>query len=75
MDKKAKLGLVGLAALFVFFVAFRQFYQKGAKLLADLFPWNWIALVVILVLLGWYAYRVTHKKDGKKEEIEENSGE
>ena len=62
MDKKAKIGIVGLLVLFAFFVGFRVFYQRGAKLLADLFPWNWIALAVIVGLLGFYIYRVTRKK-------------
>ena len=30
------------------FVAFRVFYQKGAKLLADMYPWNYVALVIIV---------------------------
>ena len=62
MDKKTKLGLLGLVALFVFFILFRVFYQKGAKLLDGLYPSNWVALVVILVLLGIFAYKLTKKK-------------
>jgi len=72
MNKKAKLGLAGLAALFVFFILFRQYYQKGAKLLADLYPWNYIALAVIVVLL--IVYFVKSAKSGKKSAGEEAPG-
>ena len=68
MNKKTKLGLLGLAGIFVFFVLFRVFYQKGAKLLADLYPWNYVALAVILALLIFFFIKST--KNGKKKESE-----
>ena len=37
MNKKTKLGLLGLVAIFAFFVIFRVFFQKGSKLLEDLY--------------------------------------
>jgi len=70
MDKKSKIGLALLGLMFVAFVLFRVFYQKGAKLLADLFPWNYVALVIIVVLLCVFAYKATR---GKKDESEEDS--
>ena len=71
MDKKLKLGIAGLVALFGFFVGFRVFFQKGAKLLDGLFPWNWIALAVILALLCFYAYKATRKN--KNDDNSENA--
>lgn len=53
------------------FVAFRVFYQKGAKLLADLFPWNYVALAVIVGLLIWYF--IWAKKSGSKDEDAEGA--
>lgn len=64
MNKKTKLGLLGLVAIFAFFVIFRVFFQKGSKLLEDLYPWNYIALAVIVVLL--IVYFVKAVKSGKK---------
>lgn len=69
MDKKTQRGLLGLVALFAFFIIFRVLYQKGARLLADMYPWNWVALAIILILLGIYAYRVTRR--GKSSEDDE----
>ena len=40
MRKETRNGLVGLVLIFIFFVLFRVYYQKGAKLLANLYPWN-----------------------------------
>lgn len=70
MNKKTKLGLLGLVAIFAFFVIFRVFYQKGAKLLEDLYPWNYIALAVIVVLLIVYFVKAmkASKKGGAAEE-------
>ena len=51
------------------FVAFRVFYQKGAKLLADMYPWNYVALVIIVGLLIWYfLWAKKHGDDDKKVE-------
>lgn len=71
MNKKVKLGLLGLAGLFVFFVLFRELYQKGAKLLADLYPWNYVALVVIVALLGVYFIKAAKSKkaDAEPEQV------
>ncbi len=69
MNKKQKIGIVGLVVIFAGFIAFRVFYQKGAKLLADLYPWNYVALVVIVGLLIWYF--IWAKKTGGKEEENE----
>ncbi len=52
-DKNSNiLGIVLLVVMFVFFIVFRQFYQQGQKLLEGLHPWDYIALVVIVGLLG-----------------------
>lgn len=64
MNRKQKIGVIGLILIFAAFVAFRVFYQKGAKLLADLYPWNYVALVVIVGLLIWYF--IWAKKTGGK---------
>ena len=69
MNKKTKLGLLGLVVIFAFFVIFRVFFQKGSKLLEDLYPWNYIALAVIVVLL--IVYFVKAVKSGKKASAEE----
>ena len=51
------------------FVAFRVFYQKGAKLLSDMYPWNYVALVIIVGLLIWYfLWAKKHGVDDKKVE-------
>lgn len=62
MDKKSKLGIIGLIVLFAFFIAFRVFYQQGAKLLEGNTPLMMGAFVVILILLGYFAYKFTRKK-------------
>ena len=51
MRKETRNGLVGLVLIFIFFVLFRVYYQKGAKLLANLYPWNYIALAAIVLFL------------------------
>lgn len=62
MDKKSKLGILGLVVLFAFFIAFRVFYQQGAKLLADNTPMMVAALVLIVALLGYFSWKFTRKK-------------
>lgn len=69
MNKKQKIGIIGLAIMIAAFVAFRVFYQKGAKLLADMYPWNYVALVIIVGLLIWYfLWAKKHGDDDKKVE-------
>lgn len=51
------VGIVLLVAMFVFFILFRQFYQQGQKLLQGLHPWDYIALVLIVGLLGLYLWK------------------
>ena len=62
MDKKTVLGIVGLVVLFAFFIAFRVFYQQGAKLLEGNTPLMMGAFAVILGLLGFFAFKFTKKK-------------
>ncbi|MBE6011847.1 hypothetical protein [Anaeropeptidivorans aminofermentans] len=61
-NKKNVIGIVLLVVMFVFFILFRVFYQQGAKLLNGIHPWDYIALVVIVALLGIYLVRTTKKK-------------
>lgn len=69
INKKQKIGIIGLAVMTAAFVAFRVFYQKGAKLLADMYPWNYVALVIIVGLLIWYfLWAKKHGDDDKKVE-------
>ena len=69
MNKKQKIGIIGLAVMIAAFVAFRVFYQKSAKLLADMYPWNYVALVIIVGLLIWYfLWAKKHGDDDKKVE-------
>ena len=69
INKKQKIGIIGLAVMIAAFVAFRVFYQKGAKLLADMYPWNYVALVIIVGLLIWYfLWAKKHGDDDKKVE-------
>ena len=57
MRKETRNGLVGLVLIFIFFVLFRVYYQKGAKLLANLYPWNYIALAAIVLFLLIYMFK------------------
>lgn len=66
MRKETKRGFIGLLVIFVFFVLFRVYYQKGSKLLANLYPWNYIALAVIVTFLLFYMFKA--KKDFQKQE-------
>ena len=69
INKKQKIGIIGLAVMIAAFVAFRVFYQKSAKLLADMYPWNYVALVIIVGLLIWYfLWAKKHGDDDKKVE-------
>lgn len=71
MKKKTKLGILGLVVIFALFIAFRVFYQKGAKLLANLYPWNYVALAVIVALLIFFL--VKYKKKAKNASVETES--
>ena len=69
INKKQKIGIIGLTVMIAAFVAFRVFYQKSAKLLADMYPWNYVALVIIVGLLIWYfLWAKKHGDDDKKVE-------
>jgi len=53
--KNTTSGIIGLLLMVVVFALIRVYYQKGAKLLANYHPWDYVALVVIvagLILLG-----------------------
>lgn len=64
--RKRNLMTVLLVLMFVVFVAFRQLYQQGRKLLANAHPWDYIALLVIVGLLAYYLYRTHYKtRQGK----------
>lgn len=48
-----------LVAMFTVFVVFRVMYQQGKQLLKGMYPWNWIALVVIFAALIYGIHRVS----------------
>ncbi|EHR78179.1 hypothetical protein OCC_03973 [Thermococcus litoralis DSM 5473] len=59
-DDTKKMGVI-IAVMFVVFVLFRVYYQKGRKLLANYHPWDWIGLVVLFSLLGYAMYKLQKK--------------
>jgi Ca2+/Na+ antiporter len=65
-QRRNKLILL-LVGMFIVFVVFRQTYQQGQKLLANVHPWDWIALVVIFAVLFYYLYKYSREGIGKDE--------
>lgn len=65
-QRRGKLWLL-LAGMFVVFVVFRQAYQQGRKLLDNVHPWDWIALVVIFGILFYYLYKFSKEGIRKNE--------
>ncbi len=61
-ERSNLVGIISLIAMFAFFIVFRQFYQKGQKLLEGVHPWDYIALVVIVLLLGVFLWKRTKSK-------------
>lgn len=49
-------------AILVIGAIIRYGVQYGAKPLADLYPWNWIAMVVTVAVVGYILYRLKRSR-------------